>query len=320
MKISILGTGVYGIALAKSLNNNKNNNIKMWTRFEEEANELTEKRFSKNMSDITIDKDIIISSDLNYVVDNTDVLVIAIPSQFLNSFFIELKEVIKDNQHICIASKGLDETNIDFFSNTLNKLDMDKNLCFISGPTFAHEMALKYPMGLSLASKNKNSVDIITKCFENTNVNLIPIDDIIGLQFLGTVKNVLAILFGIAEGAKYSISTKSYLITKILNELKQIIINIGGNPDTILNLCGIGDIWLTCNSDQSRNFTLGKMIGENKDKIEIDNYLKETTVEGLMNLNILIELLDKYKQDTKTFKLIHDLIYKKEDVDKLLKI
>ena len=220
---------------------------------------------------------------------------------------------------------ALNKINVLIGSNGAGKSN------FISALSLLQSV-LNHTMQLTVGQSGINSLfyngrkitdEISIEVYFNNNFygfNLIPTDDIIGLQFLGTVKNVLAILFGISEGAKYSISTKSYLITKILNELKQIIINIGGNQDTILNLCGIGDIWLTCNSDQSRNFTLGKMIGENKDKIEIDNYLKETTVEGLMNLNILIELLDKYKQDTKTFKLIHDLIYKKEDVDKLLKI
>lgn len=240
MKISILGTGVYGIALAKTLNNN-NNNIKIWTRFKEEASELSQKRVCKNMSDIIIDNDIEISSDLNYVVTDANLLIIAIPSKFLNDVLDDLKNIIKDDQHICIASKGLDEYNCDFFSNTLNRLQLDKNLCFISGPTFAHEMALKLPMGLSLASKNNDTIKLVENCFLNTNVNLIPLKDIIGLQFLGTAKNILAILFGIAEGANFSISTKSYLITKMLNELKVIIENIGGDGDTILNLCGIGE-------------------------------------------------------------------------------
>lgn len=319
MKISILGTGVYGIALAKTLNND-DNDIKMWTRFEEEVKELSKNRTCKNMSDIIIDNDIEISSDLNHVVTGANLLIIAIPSKFLNDVLNDLKNIIKDEQHICIASKGLDEYNCDFFSNTLNKLSLDKNLCFISGPTFAHEMALKLPMGLSLASKNDITIKLVQDCFKNTNVNLIPTNDIIGLQFLGTVKNILAILFGIAEGASFSISTKSFLITKILNKLKTMIENIGGDSNTILNLCGIGDIWLTCNSEQSRNFSLGKMIGANKSKEEIEEYLKNNTVEGLTNLKTLINLLNKYNQNIDIFLLIQDLIYKAENINKLLDI
>lgn len=319
MKISILGTGVYGIALAKTLNND-DNDIKMWTRFEEEVKELSKNRTCKNMSDIIIDNDIEISSDLNHVVTGANLLIIAIPSKFLNDVLNDLKSIIKDEQHICIASKGLDEYNCDFFSNTLNKLNLDKNLCFISGPTFAHEMALKLPMGLSLASKNDITIKLVQDCFKNTNVNLIPTNDIIGLQFLGTVKNILAILFGIAEGASFSISTKSFLITKILNKLKTMIENIGGDSNTILNLCGIGDIWLTCNSEQSRNFSLGKMIGANKSKEEIEEYLKNNTVEGLTNLKTLINLLNKYNQNIDIFLLIQDLIYKAENINKLLDI
>lgn len=319
MKISILGTGVYGIALAKTLNND-DNDIKMWTRFEEEVKELSKNRTCKNMSDIIIDNDIEISSDLNHVVTGANLLIIAIPSKFLNDVLNDLKNIIKDEQHICIASKGLDEYNCDFFSNTLNKLNLDKNLCFISGPTFAHEMALKLPMGLSLASKNDITIKLVQDCFKNTNVNLIPTNDIIGLQFLGTVKNILAILFGIAEGASFSISTKSFLITKILNKLKTMIENIGGDSNTILNLCGIGDIWLTCNSEQSRNFSLGKMIGANKSKEEIEEYLKNNTVEGLTNLKTLINLLNKHNQNIDIFLLIQDLIYKAENINKLLDI
>lgn len=319
MKISILGTGVYGIALAKTLNND-DNDIKMWTRFEEEVKELSKNRTCKNMSDIIIDNDIEISSDLNHVVTGANLLIIAIPSKFLNDVLNDLKNIIKDEQHICIASKGLDEYNCDFFSNTLNKLNLDKNLCFISGPTFAHEMALKLPMGLSLASKNDITIKLVQDCFKNTNVNLIPTNDIIGLQFLGTVKNILAILFGIAEGASFSISTKSFLITKILNKLKTMIENIDGDSNTILNLCGIGDIWLTCNSEQSRNFSLGKMIGANKSKEEIEEYLKNNTVEGLTNLKTLINLLNKYNQNIDIFLLIQDLIYKTENINKLLDI
>lgn len=315
MNITILGTGVFGIALAKSLNNGKNH-ITMWTRFEEEAEKLNETRINKNMDDIIIDKNIIIESNLKKAVINAQIILIVIPTKFLNDIFKDLKNLINDEQHIIIASKGLDEDNDDLISNNENLIKISNNLAFISGPTFAHDLALKCPSGMTIASKNSNTISNVKEAFKNTNVFLEETDDINGVQLLGTIKNILAIIFGITSGLNCIASTNSLLLVKLLEETKSILNDSNSSDKTLYTLAGIGDIWLTCNNNESRNYTFGKLIAS--DNSNINEYIENNTIEGLTNLKTLKNMLSKQKKEYYFINILYNIIYNNANPQKIL--
>lgn len=317
MKVCILGTGAYGIALGLILNENKHE-VKMWTKFEEEANYLNQKRISPNLKNILIDKEITISTNLENSIKDADLIIIAVPAGVVNSVSQELKNYITENQHICIASKGIEQDTCLFVSDVVNKyIDSDK-IGVISGPTFAIDVAHKVPIGLSLASRNNETINIIKQALQNDHVKLRETTDILGIEICGSIKNVIAIAAGMLDGMGLPISTQAMLITESLNDIKELIDALGGNKNTILSYAGFGDILLTCTSSKSRNFSFGHLIGAKTSQKEINNYVETTTIEGLYTLNSIYKLINHKKVDMPIIDLIYDIIYNNKPVEELL--
>lgn len=317
MKISILGTGAYGISLGLILKEN-NHDVYMWTKFDEEANYLNQTRVSPNLKGIKISKDVVISTDFENTVKDSELIIIAVPAAFVNDVSCELKNYLKDNQHVCIASKGIERNTCLFVYDVFKKnIDSDK-VGIISGPTFAIDVAKKVPIGLSLATKNMETANLIKKTLQNNHVKLRHTEDILGVEICGSIKNVIAIASGMLDGMNLPISTQAMLITESLNDIKELIDTLGGDKKTILSFAGFGDILLTCTSVKSRNFTFGKLIGSKANKDQINQYIETTTIEGLYTLKSIYQLLNDKKVNMPIIDLIYDIIYNDKPAEELL--
>ena len=318
MKVSILGTGAYGLALALILNENKNE-VKMWTRYKEEADYLNMTRMSDKLKGVYIDEAISISSNLKETVKDSELIVIAVPAGAVDDVAQLLKGIITDQQHFCLASKGIEQDTCLFVNEVFTKYIDTENVGVISGPTFAVDIAKKVPVGYSLASHNSKTMKIIKKALQNDHVKLRETNDILGVEICGSIKNVMAIASGMIDGMGLPISTQAMLITESLNDIKELIDALGGDKKTILSFAGFGDILLTCTSTKSRNFSFGRLIGSNAPKHEIDNYIKTTTIEGLYTLKSIYKLINDKKVNMPVIDLINDIIYNNKPVDELLK-
>ena len=279
MNIAIIGTGAYGMALASVFYNNKCK-IKMWTNSEEEKNILL-KNGKSDKVDFMIPRDIVISTDMKDVVDSAELIMIAIPAKFLDSTSKELKKYYNSKQVICIASKGIEQNTCRFLYDVVRENINTNNIAIISGGTFAVDIVYKVPIGLTLATRSNTARDVLLKYMQNDYVKLRHTRDIVGTEICGAIKNVIAIASGMLDGMGYPISTSSMFITESLHDIKALIKALGGNKKTILSFAGFGDLLLTCTSVKSRNYTLGKIIGEGKSKEEINKYIESTTIEGL---------------------------------------
>ena len=317
MKVTILGTGAYGLALSKILVENKNE-VVMWTTFEEEKKELLETKKSSKLKGFKLDDSVVITTDLKESIENSRLIVIAIPTAFVTDVCKNLKKYIKSNQHICIASKGIEQGTCLFIHDMIKKQIRTKYIGAISGPSFAVDLVRSVPVGLAVASKSKRTLNIIRDAFCNDHFKLYPTNDIIGIEVCGAVKNIIAIASGMIDGMGYPISTQALLITQSLHDIKQIIYALGGSKYTILSFAGFGDILLTCTSEKSRNYSFGKLIGSNASNDEIDNYKTNTTVEGLYTLKSIHKLINNKKIDIPTINIIYDIVFNNEKIDKLI--
>ncbi|MBE6139765.1 MAG: NAD(P)-dependent glycerol-3-phosphate dehydrogenase [Firmicutes bacterium] len=317
MKVTILGAGAYGLALSKVLVENKNE-VVIWTPFEEEKNELLKTRKSSNLKEYTLDNSVVITTDLEESIRNSELIVIAIPTKFISDVCKNLKKYIKSNQHICIASKGIEQETYLFVHDIIKKQIKTKYIGVISGPSFAIDLVLGVPVGLAVASKSKKTLDIIRSAFCNDHFKLYPTNDIIGIEVCGAVKNIIAIASGMIDGIGYPISTQALLLTQSLHDIKELIYELGGSKKTILSFAGFGDIILTCTSEKSRNYTFGKLIGSNASKEEIEEYKNNMTVEGLYTLKSIYGLMKKEKIEIPTINIIYDIVFKDEKIDKLI--
>ena len=317
MKVTILGTGAYGLALSSILVQNKNE-VVMWTTFEEEKRELLETKKSSKLDGFTLDSSVVITTDLEESINNSRLIVLAIPTAFITDVCKKLKKYIKKNQYICIASKGIEQGTCLFIHDMVKKQIKTKNIGAISGPSFAIDLVKKVPVGLSVASKSKRTLNTIQTAFVNDNFKLYPTSDIVGIEVCGAVKNIIAIASGIIDGMGYPISTQALLITESLHDIKALIHALGGNKRTILSFAGFGDILLTCTSEKSRNYCFGKLIGSSAPKEQIEEYKNKITVEGLYTLKSIYKLINNKKIDIPTINIIYDIVFKDENIEKLI--
>lgn len=287
MKISILGSGAYGMAIASVLHYNKHS-IKMWTNSNEEANYLNANRRSPKVN-YDIPSDIIISTNMKDVVSDSDVIIFATPSEFAGSVSREVSNYY-NTQYIGIASKGIDNKSLLCLSDVI-KMNINTDLiAVISGCTFASDMVRESVLGLNVASKNLDTLNVISSILENDYLSVYKTNDVIGTEICGAVKNIMAIGSGIISGMGYPESSSAMFMTLATKEIAHLIKCLGGDVNTIFSFAGIGDLILTCSSKESRNFTLGNMIGK---KIDTKDYIKNTTIEGLYTLKAIVDIAKK---------------------------
>ncbi|MBR3898077.1 MAG: NAD(P)-dependent glycerol-3-phosphate dehydrogenase [Bacilli bacterium] len=316
MKVTILGSGAYGCALATVLNHNKHD-VTLWTPFDKEVQNLTETHQSPVLPGINLPEELKYTTDME-IVSNSDLIIIAIPTAFLNSTAKKLKKYYT-NTPICIATKGIEQGSCRFVYDIIKENLKTDKLAIISGPSFAIDIAHKSPVGLTLASQDKDTIDIITKALSNNYFKLRKTNDIIGTEICGAIKNVIAIASGMIAGMNMTESTKAMFITESLHDIKSLIKGLGSDGDTVLTYAGFGDLLLTATSEKSRNYSLGYMIGKGATLEEIQNYISTTTVEGLYTLKAINDLVAGKDVDMPIINLIDEIIYQGKSPKELIK-
>ena len=316
MKISILGAGAFGLALASIFKEN-NNDVTVWSRFEEEVASLREKNTNEKIKNIKLPSGIKYTSNLKDTVESSELLVIAIPAEFVDDLVKQLKTLVK-KQYILIASKGIENDTFSFLEEVVRRGINTRKIAVISGPTFAIDIVQNYPVAFTLASRSWTTREVIKKTLINSHVKVRPSRDVVGVEVCGAIKNVISIASGMIEGMNYPESTKAMFITESLHDLKNLIKALGGNKKTILTFAGFGDLLMTATSTKSRNFTFGKMFGENRPKEEIEKYKKETTIEGLYTLESIYNLIKKKKVYMPIIYLIKDIVDGKKEAKTLI--
>ncbi len=315
-KIAMIGTGAYGLGVSIALLK-KNESITMWVESEERAKFLNNNKKNANiLPNIEIPENITFTNDLNEVISNTNIVFIAVAAKFIDSIAKDLSKLNIKNKHFCILSKGIEQNTCEFVIDVFKRYVKTKNVSVISGPSFAIDMAKGEPVGLTIASKNNKTMLAIKRVLASDTVKLRTSNDIIGVELCGSIKNVIAIASGILEGLGYTESTRSFLITESLHDIKSLIYGLGGKKKTILSYAGVGDLLLTATSSKSRNYTYGILIGK-KNYTMAEDYLKNNTVEGYYTLKSIYTLIKRKKIDMPIINLIYQIIINKKEPEKL---
>ena len=318
MKIGVFGTGAYGLALTSILSEN-NNEVIMWTKFEEEKNLLmTTRGNDKLLPGYRLDDNVKITTNIYECAKDKDLLIIVIPAQFVSDLCTKLSPYVDDSTKICIASKGIEKSSGYFISDIVKEILNTEKIAVISGPTFAKDIIAKKPIGLSLATMDMGMQATVDTVFSNDHVKLRATEDIIGVEICGAIKNVMAIAAGILNGLNATESTKAMFLTESLHDIEEIIDIFNGDKKTILSYAGFGDIILTCTSTSSRNYSFGRLVGLN-DEVEIRNYLSNTTVEGYDTLVAIYKLLGHKRVDVPIIDLMYKIINNEIEPQELLK-
>ena len=199
MKIGLFGCGAYGMALSSIMSNN-NCDITMWTKFAEEKESLEKTRSNEKLiPNFKISDAIKITTNVEECIKGKDLLVVAIPAAFVDDLCLAMKPYIT-NEHILIATKGIEQNTGLFINQILEKNLSTRNIAVISGPTFAIDLVTKMPAGLSVASKNSQTIDLVKRALQNDYIKLRETNDVIGVEICGSIKNVIALSAGMLAG------------------------------------------------------------------------------------------------------------------------
>lgn len=320
MKISVIGTGAYGLALALMLAKKEDNKIVMWSESSNVVKEFNDtKRLDSVLKGIDIPTNIRISNAYEEVLSNTDLIFITCAAKYVSGICTNIKSYYQKNIPICIASKGIEESSHMFLSNVVKNTLKTNKVVNISGPTFAIDLARNEPSALAIAGTDKKSLKTVKNALENDTLKLRESSDQIGIQICGSIKNIIAIAAGILKGLGYTESTQAFLINESIHDIKYLLKALGGKSKTILSFAGIGDLLLTCSSTKSRNFSFGYVIGSTKDKEKVKKYLSENTVEGYNTLESMYQLIKSKSIKIPIIDLIYDIVMNGVDPSELAK-
>ena len=314
-KITVLGSGGWGIALAISAYNN-GNDVFLWSPFEDEVKLLNETRTNeKLLQGIIIPDDIKITTDINCA-ENSLLTIIATPSVAVRSVAKQLSKV-KKHGVVVNVSKGLEKDSLKCLSTVISEELPNDNIAVLSGPSHAEEVARNIPTSLVAASDNIEVAEIVQSVMSSEVLRIYTSDDLIGVEIGGALKNVIAICAGVSDGLGLGDNTKAALITRGLAEMKRIGVCMGGRQRTFLGLAGVGDLIVTCTSKHSRNNRFGFKVGSGTPVLDA---LREVgTVEGYYAAHMAHDLGQKYKIDLPIINKCYDILYEGADVSTAVK-
>ena len=317
MRITILGTGAFGLALGNLLHDQSKAKVTLWTAFAEEYLEITTNNsFDKVLPNIKLSKDLKITMDLKEALNYTDLIIVAIPCNHVREVLLKIKEYLNSDSKIILVSKGLEKETNYLMHEVFKDLKLKGQVSYLAGPTFAKELIVNSHCGLTLATNDEITKKRVLELFEDTNIEIETTNDIIGLELYGVIKNILAILMGSINSKYQKDSTNAYYLTKIYNYANTLVTLLGGSKKTATCYGALGDILLTCNSQNSRNYTYGRLLYQNKE--EAKNYLKHFTVEGVIAITSLITLVKRKDAKIDILKSIEEYFTNKGSLNKVL--
>ena len=313
-KISVIGSGGWGIALTILLHKNRHD-LMIWSFDKREAEELKTTRENKTkLPNILLPEDIKVTDNLKEAVDNKDVLILAVPSKVIRSVSKSLKDIIKDNQIIVNVAKGLEEDTLKTMTDIIEEELKGKNpqVAVLSGPSHAEEVGKGIPTTCVVSAHNKELTLYLQNIFMNPSFRVYTSPDMLGVEIGGALKNVIALAAGIADGLNYGDNTKAALITRGIKEISLLGVAMGGEQSTFYGLTGLGDLIVTCASMHSRNRRAGILLGQGK---TLDEAIKEVNmvVEGVYSAKSALMAAKKYNVEIPIIEQVNAVLFENKN-------
>ncbi|MDO8535417.1 MAG: NAD(P)H-dependent glycerol-3-phosphate dehydrogenase [Candidatus Omnitrophota bacterium] len=313
--ISIIGDGGWGTTLAILLSG-KGHNVTLWGAFPEYVELVKSKRVSaKFLPGVKIPHEVNITSSLNEAIEGGDIIVLAVPSQYMRSVLTRLTPYKLSGKVFVSVTKGIENKTLRRMSEIVHELIGSVEICVLSGPTIAHEVVQGSPTTLVASSGKLALAKDIQEVFITDRFRVYTNSDIVGVELGGSLKNVIAIAAGISDSLGFGTNAKAALLTRGLIEMARLGVAMGAKKDTFYGLSGLGDLTTTCISKYSRNHHFGEEIGKGK---SLKDALKETemVVEGVATTESAYELSKKYKVEMPIIGEIYKVLYENKDPKK----
>jgi glycerol-3-phosphate dehydrogenase (NAD(P)+) len=294
-RIGIVGAGAWGTALAIACNQ-AGRSCLLWAAEPEVAGTInTTGENAAFLPGVPIPQSIRVSNALSDMAD-CDAILAVTPAQYTRQTLTTLSSHLQHGVPVVLCAKGIERSTLALMSEVLNQCAPGAIPAVLSGPSFAKEVAIGLPTAVTLACPDRAAGDDLIAAISSASFRLYYSDDLVGAEIGGSVKNVLAIACGIADGLGLGESARAALITRGFAEMTRLGEAMGARRETLTGLCGLGDLILTCSSQQSRNFSLGRALAQGQNSKEALSG-KRSVAEGAETAPALLTLAERYNVD-----------------------
>ncbi len=314
-KITVLGSGGWGIALSLALYNNGNEVI-VWSAFENEIAELTVNHETKLLKGVKIPEEITLTNSLDSV-KTSEIVVFAVPSFAIRETARRVKDIIADDAIIVNVAKGIEDGTLLTLADVIKSEIPDNKIVVLSGPSHAEEVARSMATSLVAASDDKQAAMYVQKVFMSSFLRIYINDDIVGVEIGGALKNIIALASGICVGLGLGDNVRAALMTRGLSEIAELGVAMGAQQRTFAGLTGLGDLIVTCTSEHSRNRRFGSLVGSGVSPKEALQQVG-MTVEGYHATKTAVLLAEKFGVEMPITEECYAILYKDAPVGKSL--
>ena len=316
-RIGIIGGGSWGIAIAVLLHGN-GHEITVWSALEKEVAMLKENREHKMLPGVKLAEDMLFTADDREAVEGRDLLVMAVASSYTRETARRLSALVASGQKILNVAKGIEEHTVMTLSEIIEQEIPQADVAVMSGPSHAEEVGRGIPTTIVVGAKSKATAEYIQNLFMNEAFRVYISPDILGMELGGSLKNVVALAAGIADGLGYGDNTKAALITRGITEIARLGTAMGGKFETFCGLTGIGDLIVTCASMHSRNRRAGILIGQGKTCEEAMAEVR-MVVEGVYSARAAMELAAKYNVQLPIIEQVNQVLFEGKSAEQAVK-
>ena len=331
-KVSVIGAGSWGTALALLLYKN-GHDVTVWSYQEEEVRMLSEKReHVSKLPGVKIPEGIFFTADIKEAAEEKDVVVLAVPSIHVRNTAKKINTYVKDGQILVDVAKGIEEDTLMTLSQQIEEEIPQADVAVLSGPSHAEEVGRGLPTTVCIGAHTEATAKYLQQLWKKVRKYLQQLfmnevfrvyisPDILGIELGGSLKNVIALAAGVADGMGYGDNTKAALITRGIAEISRLGVKMGGAAETFGGLAGIGDLIVTCASVHSRNRKAGYLMGQGKTMKEAMDEVK-MVVEGVYSAKAAAKLGKKYNVSLPIIEEVNKVLFEdkspKEAVNELM--
>lgn len=312
-KTAVIGAGSWGIALAKLLHTN-GNEVAVWSIVEEEIEMLRKNHeHIDKLPGVKLSEEILFTTDLEEAIRGQEMLVLAVPSVFTRSTAKSMAPYVSEGQMIVCVAKGIEESTLMTISQVVEQEIPQADVAVMCGPSHAEEVGMELPTTVVAGAKTEKTAERIQDLFMNEVFRVYTSPDILGMELGGSLKNVIALAAGMADGLGYGDNTKAALITRGITEIAGLAVTMGAHLETLCGLTGIGDLIVTCESKHSRNRKAGMLIGQGYTMQQATEEVK-MVVEGIYSAKAALGLAKKYGVELPIIEEVNKVLFENKSV------
>lgn len=307
-KIAVLGAGSWGSALSLVLATN-GHDVTLWSIAEDEISMLREKHeHVDKLPGVKLPESISYTTDMEEAVSGKEFLILAVPSVFTRSTSKSMAPYVKEGQIVVCVAKGIEEDTLMTLSEIVEQEIPAAEVAVMCGPSHAEEVGRGLPTTVVAGAHKKAVAEAVQDIFMNEVFRVYTSPDVLGMELGGSLKNVIALAAGMADGLGYGDNTKAALITRGITEMGRLALEMGAKYETLSGLTGIGDLIVTCESRHSRNRKAGMLMGQGYTMKQATDEVK-MVVEGIYSAKAAIALAHKYQVDMPIIEEVNKVLF-----------